>query len=93
MALEEKPGSRVQHKIANVIKHRMTRGVGCDRHRGTFQELYINPMSLSEVNEFAQSCPTLCDPMDCSLPGFSVHGIFQAIVLEWIATSLKLNAK
>ena len=30
-----------------------------------------------------QSCPTLCDPMDCSLPGSSVHGIFQATVLEW----------
>ena len=38
--------------------------------------------------EVAQSCPTLCDPMDCSLPGFSVHGIFQAIVLEWIAISI-----
>ena len=35
--------------------------------------------------EVAQSCPTLCDPMDCSLPGSSVHGIFQATVLEWIA--------
>ena len=35
--------------------------------------------------EVAQSCPTLCDPMDCSLPGSSVHGISQAIVLEWIA--------
>ena len=32
---------------------------------------------------FAQSCLTLCDTMDCSLPGFSVHGIFQARVLEW----------
>ena len=32
-----------------------------------------------------QSCPTLCDPMDCSLPGSSVHGIFQAIILEWVA--------
>ena len=32
-----------------------------------------------------QSCPTLCDPMDCSLPGSSVHGIFQARVLEWVA--------
>ena len=30
-----------------------------------------------------QSCPTLCDPMDCSLPGSSIHGIFQARVLEW----------
>ena len=35
--------------------------------------------------EVAQSCPTLCDLMDCSLPGSSVHGIFQARVLEWVA--------
>ena len=32
-----------------------------------------------------KSCPTLCDPMDCSLPGSSVHGIFQARVLKWVA--------
>ena len=38
-------------------------------------------------SEVAQSCPTLCDPMDCSLSGSSVHGIFQARVLEWIAIS------
>ena len=38
-------------------------------------------------SEVSQSCPTLCNPMDCSLPGSSVHGIFQAIVLEWIAIS------
>ena len=37
--------------------------------------------------EVAQSRPTLWDPMDCSLPGFSVHGIFQARVLEWVAIS------
>ena len=34
-----------------------------------------------------QSCPTLCDPMDCSLPGSSIHGILQARILEWIAIS------
>ena len=34
-----------------------------------------------------QSCPTLFDPMDCSLPGFSVHGILQARTLEWVAIS------
>ena len=34
-------------------------------------------------SELTQSCPTLCDPMDCSLPGSSIHGIFQARVLEW----------
>ena len=39
-------------------------------------------------NEVAQSCPTLCDPMDCSLPGSSIHGIFQARILECIAISL-----
>ena len=38
-------------------------------------------------SEVAQSCLTLCDPMDCSLPGSSVHGIFQAKVLEWVAIS------
>ena len=35
----------------------------------------------------AQSCPSLCDPMDCSRPGSSVHGIFQAGILEWAAIS------
>ena len=43
--------------------------------------------SNESESEVAQSCTTLCDPMDCSLPGSSVHGIFQAIVLEWIAIS------
>ena len=38
---------------------------------------------VSEVSEVAQSCPTLGNPMDCSLPGSSIHGIFQARVLEW----------
>ena len=38
-------------------------------------------------SEVVQSCPTLCDPIDCSLSGSSVHGIFQARMLEWIAIS------
>ena len=37
--------------------------------------------------EVTQSCPTLCDPMDCSLPAFSVHGILQARILEWVTIS------
>ena len=41
-------------------------------------------------SEFTQSCPTLCDPMDCSLPGSSVHGIFQARVLEWGAIAFSI---
>ena len=39
------------------------------------------------VSEVAQSCPTLCDPVDCSLPGFFVHGILQARILEWFTIS------
>ena len=43
--------------------------------------------SSVQFSSVAQSCPTLCDPMDCSLPGSSVHGILQASVLEWVAIS------
>ena len=38
-------------------------------------------------SEVAQLCPTLCDPVDCSPPGSSVHGILQARILEWVAIS------
>ena len=50
----------------------------------SFFAVYSKQATESEV---AQSCPTLCDPMGYSLPVSSVHGIFQAIVLEWIAIS------
>ena len=40
---------------------------------------------LALLHYLTQSCPTLCDPTDCSPPGFSVHGIFQARILEWVA--------
>ena len=40
-----------------------------------------------------QACPTLSDPMDCSLPGSSVHGIFQARVLEWAAIAFSKKAR
>ena len=42
-------------------------------------------MKVKSEREVAQSCPTLSDPMDCSPPDSSVHGIFQARVLEWVA--------
>ena len=50
-------------------------GVGC--------HFLLQCMKVKSESKVAQSCPTLCDPMDCSLPGSSVHGIFQARVLEW----------
>ena len=40
-------------------------------------------MKVKSESELVQSCPTLSDPVDCSLPGSSIHGIFQARVLEW----------
>ena len=59
-------------------------GVGC--------HFLLQCMKVKSESEVAQSYPTLSDPMDCSLPGSSIHGIFQARVLEWgaIAFSLKL---
>ena len=58
-------------------------GVGCH-----FLLQFVKVKSESEV---AQSCLTLSDPMDCSLPGSSIHGIFQARVLEWGAIALSEN--
>ena len=50
-------------------------------------------MKVKSESEVAQSCPTLHNPMDCSLPGSSIHGIFQARVLEWGAIAFsKHNA-
>ena len=49
-------------------------------------------MKVKIESEVAQSCPTLSDPMDCSLPGSSIHGIFQAKVLEWGAIAFSSDA-
>ena len=49
-------------------------------------------MKLKSKSEVTESCPTLSDPMDCSLPGSSAHGIFQARVLEWVAIAFSLQS-
>ena len=51
-------------------------GVGC--------HFLLQCMKVKSESEVAQSCPTLSDPLDCSPPGSSIHGIFQARVLEWV---------
>jgi len=51
------------------------------------KEEMTNLESNVKWNEVAQSCPTLCDPMDCSLPSSVVHRIFQARILQWVAIS------
>ena len=48
-------------------------------------------MKVKSESEVTQSCPTLSDPMDCSLPGSAIHGIFQARVLEWAAIALTIS--
>ena len=48
-------------------------------------------MKVKSESEVAQSCPTLSNPMDCSPPGSSVHGIFQARVLEWVAIAFSVK--
>ena len=50
-------------------------------------------MKVKSEREVAQSCPTLSDPMDCSLPGSTIHGIFQARVLEWGAIAFSKNTQ
>ena len=58
-------------------------GVGC--------HFLLQCMKVKSESEVAQSSPTLSDPMDCSLPGSSIHGIFQARVLEWGAIAFSLD--
>ena len=50
------------------------------------------PLVPPEELKWSQSCPTLCDPVDCSLPGSSVHGILQVRILEWVAISFSRGA-
>ena len=52
----------------------------------TFLTVVDNLKSESEI-DVAQSCLTLCDPVDCRLPDYSVHGILQARILEWVTIS------
>src|SRR5574340_623154 len=58
-------------------------GVGC--------HFLLQCMKVKSESEFAQLGPTLSNPMDCSPPGSSVYGIFQARVLEWVATAFSCN--
>ena len=53
------------------------------KNTGVGSHFLLQCMKVKSESEVAQSCPTLSDPMDCSLPGSSVHGIFQGRVLEW----------
>ena len=61
--------------------------------RNFLQESFSSKKVSSTTTKSLQSCPTLCNPMDCSLPGFSIHGILQARTLEWVAISFSWKWK
>ena len=69
----------LRQKVLNLLQY-----ISGEDH--SFLYSLLSPESESEI-EATQSCPTLCEPLDCSLPGSSVHEIFQARVLEWVAPS------
>ena len=74
--------SRTQHNIAVYNWNSRVTPSGCQLSHMLSSGLDVS-VSAAAAAKSLQLCPTLCDPMDCSLPGSSVHGIFQARVLEW----------
>ena len=64
-----------------------------DRRNRMCKDPVARVRKAGKGKEVAQSCPTLCDPMDCSPTGSSVHGIFQARVLEWVAISFSKKGR
>ena len=99
--------TRVGHSLTTTLytysaPSNPTRGVhptemNAYSHKKAYKNVYNRfiPNSPKEVkwSEVAQSCPTLCDPVDCSSPGSSVHGVLQVGILEWVAISFsKLKA-
>ena len=77
MRPHRRPPTRLPHPWDSPGKNT---GVGC--------HFLLQGMKVKSESEVAQSCPTLSDLMDCSPPGSSIHGIFQARVLEWGAIAL-----
>ena len=85
---------KINIKLLHDKKTRSKIKIEMTNHKKTFVvyliELWL--ISLQSGSEDAQSRPTLCDPMDCSLSASSVHGIFQARVLEWVAISFSMGS-
>ena len=92
--------SRGSPRILEWVAYPLSRGSSLPRNwtrlscmaggfltRWATRETPFQSIEKKKERDIAQSCPTLCDPMGCSLPGSSVCGIFQARVLEWVAIS------
>ena len=78
--IDRRQPTRLPHPWSSPGKNT---GVGC--------YFLLQCMKVKSESEVTQSCTTLHNPIDCSLPGFSIHGIFQAGVLEWVAMSFSIR--
>ena len=74
-----------QHSYLKILSHRDF--IFQMEKFNPFQYGHKTKINTGKWSEVAQLCLTLCNPMDCSLPGSSIHGIFQARILEWVAIS------
>ena len=86
--------SRVQLYVTpEMAAHQAPPSLGFSRqeHWSLGCRFLLQCMKVKSESEVIQSCPTLSDPMDCSLPGSSIHGIFQARVLEWGAIAFSAH--
>ena len=92
------------YTVCGILKARILEGVALPFSRGLFQPRdrtqvshitgrFFTSWATRKESEVAQLCPTLCDPMDCSSPGSSIHGIFWARILEWVAISFSRGSK
>ena len=89
--LEKRNKFRALSQDYIIIKwHRLHLNSGLCNSRASALNIYtmlpLGTLSWSEV-KVAQSCPALCDPMDCNPPSFSIHGIHQTRLLEWVTIS------
>ena len=83
--------SRVQLcATPQTVAHQAPPPLGFSRQTGVGCHFLLQCVKVKSESEVPQSCPTLRNPMDCSLPGSSIHGIFQARVLEWGAIAFSI---
>ena len=95
ISLQSKGLSRVfsnttvqKHKLTKIKHKEQILKVAREKQQITQKGIPMRiTADLSTESEVAQSCPTLCNPIDCSPPGSSVHGISQARILKWVAIS------
>ena len=85
--LTQKEGKLPKHYHTPRRMRPRTLGTGPNDYQECNEEEWWSWAQPMWVCSVAQSCPTLCDPTDCSRPGSSVHGVFQARMLKWVAIS------